>query len=76
MYRDKIPTKYSGKTFDDTLAWPDDKREFSNMTNQQKWEMGYWIEKQALRSGFNIGLVVGIALGLVIGYILGQIISF
>lgn len=60
----KVPSKFSGLTFDQ--AWHDDIERFNNMSNEEKWSMGYWIEQQAIRRGANMGLGFGLVLGFII----------
>jgi hypothetical protein len=60
-YQDKVPTRYVGKSFEQ--AWHDEIDDFKKLNDDQKWEMAYWIEYQALRGGFKNGLFGGLFLG-------------
>ncbi len=67
-YQDKIPTQFVGKSFDQ--AWHDDIDQFKKLGDDEKWEMAYWIERQALKGGFKNGLFIGILLGCFATYLL------
>ncbi len=60
-YQNRIPTQYVGKSFDE--AWHDDIEKFKELSDEQKWEMGYWIEHQAYKSAGKAWLVLGLVIG-------------
>ncbi|MEX2006802.1 MAG: hypothetical protein WD877_01325 [Candidatus Saccharimonadales bacterium] len=65
MTKNNIPPIYIGKTFRED-AWDDDKNEFFSLSNEKKWEWGYWVEEQATKFNFKVGFITGISLSLII----------
>ena len=65
-YQNKIPTKYIGKSFHE--PWHDDIEKFNNMSNKEKWEMGYWVENQAYKKSGKFGFVVGLIIGIILTF--------
>ncbi len=63
-YQNRIPTQYVGKSFDE--AWHDDIEKFKELSDEQKWEMGYWIEHQAYKSAGRSGFILGVVATLVV----------
>lgn len=70
--QDKVPTRFIGKSFDQ--AWHDDIDDFKNLNDNEKWEMAYWVERQALKGGFRNGLSIGLLLGGLVVYFLMMLI--
>lgn len=70
--REIIPTNFNGLSFMDGGDYAINT--FEKVNNNKKWEMGYWIELQALRRGANMGMGVGIVLGVILAFILSTIL--
>ncbi len=73
MTKGSIPPKYIAKTFSED-AWDEDKKEFFSLSNDKKWEWGFWVERQASQHSLKVGLLIGataasIVFMLIIGYI-------
>jgi len=72
-YIEKTPSKYIGKSFYE--AWHEDIEAFKKLTDEEKWEMGYWIENQTEKRSGRIGLIVGFILGILFIFFILNIIN-
>ena len=54
----KTPKKFAGKSFQDPTS--EDLVKFHSLSKEDKWKMGYWVEKQATADGFKNGLIIGL----------------
>jgi hypothetical protein len=72
IYGFDVPEKYRGATFDveqmNSISDPElklgaamdwRKQNFDSLSDDQKWEMGLWVEKQAHRVGIKVGFFLG-----------------
>lgn len=63
--KDKTPTVYSG-LMPNSVGFEE---EFEKLSDQKKLELVYYIEREAMRSGGKVGIIIGALAGFIIAAI-------
>lgn len=63
----EIPPQFIGSFYE---ASHDQIEKFMWLSDDDKWAMAYWIERQAFKSGSGAGIRVGTVIGVIIGLVL------
>ncbi len=72
-FMDDIPTLYIGKSF--YQIDHSDLSQFSKMSNIQKFEMAYWIERYQYKKASRLGFIIGTAFSILVILILLNVLS-